>query len=363
MRGRQPSGNGSRSSCYNATPASGSVVTLVGSTAGAVLLGVHDRINFMMALADREVLIAGTNHDELGAYVGTRGVRIYGGGGPDLIHGMGIGQQLFGGAGNDLIYGGPGSDTIYGGGGKDRLVDHRGATTVITGPGRAFVDVRDGRGDDRVICRPGARPQVRADPGDRVSRACRRATTAESEIDGLIATRPKAHAADVSGDGTNDNPFSEHCPPNQPGCVLPLFPARTLTGLWTNEYAPAYACPYDPIGNTRDAHSFLVNINLAPGGTALPDGVGVLGLGPIGMSITRSSTGFNAQRFDRYSNYAGGTPTGFPVSSATNWTTGSSSYQIQLHCTENSAQGYRYPDLGPKLGTHHRLAHTATALP
>lgn len=390
--------------------------TLVGTKTGAVLRGARGRINFMMALGDREVLIGGNGHDELGAYVGTRGVRIYGGGGPDLIHGMGLDQQLSGGAGNDLVYGGPGNDTIdggpgndkmyggsgndtidggpgndtmyggsgndkldggpgndtiygghgrdridgghgrdriYGGGGDDRIIALGRVSTVVTGPGRALVDVRDGQGNDRVICPPGGQTQVLADRGDRLSRGCQRmSASAVRLIKGLIARGPQAQAAQVViGDGSNGSPYTEAClPPGSEDCTLPDLPARTLKGLWANEYVPAYECPNDaPPYAPKAGHTFLLDQNYAPGGTTLPDGVAVSGLGPIGVSITGINAGENEFRQNpEDTNLAGETETGFPNSSATNWTFGTNSYQVQLYCTWNDGEGYGDNSLGPK---------------
>jgi Ca2+-binding RTX toxin-like protein len=209
-----------------------------------------------MALGRSEVLIGGATHDELGAYIGVRGVRIDGGGGPDLIHGMGLDQRLSGGAGNDMIYGGPGNDTINGGGGNDRIMDLHGATTVTTGPGAASVDVRDGQGNDRVICAAGGQTRVLADPGDRLSRSCRRMTvSAAARIFGAMATQrraavgPVAHTADgVTGNGTDYSPYQQDCATSYVDgstfyCSTPLFPARTLQHLWSNEAVPSYGCP------------------------------------------------------------------------------------------------------------------------
>jgi hypothetical protein len=349
--------------------------TLVGTKTGAVLRGARGRINFMMALGDREVLIGGNSHDELGAYLGTRGVRIHGGGGPDLIHGMGLAEQLSGGPGNDLIYGGPGNDTIrggtgndtiyggpgndkiyggsgndtiyggagrdtiYGGGGNDRLVDHRGATTVVTGPGRALVDVRDGRGDDRVMCSPGGQTNVRGDRGDRLSRGCHRMPAgAVRQFEDLIAPQPVAHVAEVSGDGSGDNPYTQPCPLNGEAVCSVLFPPRTLEKLWSNEYVPAYGCPY-LLDSYLDTYSFLYDKSYAPPGTTLPDGVGVLGLGPIGVTILATSEGGNNRRNDADTNKAGATRTGFGTS-ATNWGATPHSYTVGLNCIADDLNAY-----------------------
>jgi hypothetical protein len=217
--------------------------TLVGTRAAERLQGAPGRTNFMMALGDREVLIGGSGHDELGAYAETRGVRIYGGSGPDLIHGMGRDQQIFGGRGNDLIYGGPGNDliaggpgndtiysghgrdSIHGGGGRDRIIAHGGVPTVVTGPGRALVDVRDGQPNDRVSCPHGGQTRVVADRKDRLSAGCHRisATAVTSPATGSLAT------VSTTGDGSWDNPYTATCVPSFGNCVEP-FPARTPQG-------------------------------------------------------------------------------------------------------------------------------------
>jgi Ca2+-binding RTX toxin-like protein len=87
--------------------------------------------------------------------------------GSDIVSGASGDDRLFGGPGRDLLRGGPGSDTI---------VDSSGRTSVLTGAGghsgRDSVDVRDGEGDDFVVC-ANRKAAVSADPGDRV-RHCRK---------------------------------------------------------------------------------------------------------------------------------------------------------------------------------------------
>ena len=82
--------------------------------------------------------------------------------GGDIVRGASGDDRLFGGPGRDLLVGGPGSDTI---------VDRRGRTSVRTGggghSGSDSVNVRDGRGNDRVTC-GNRQAAVKADPGDRV---------------------------------------------------------------------------------------------------------------------------------------------------------------------------------------------------
>ncbi|HWE10892.1 MAG TPA: hypothetical protein VG325_16195 [Solirubrobacteraceae bacterium] len=346
--------------------------TLVATKTGAVVRGARRRINFEMALGNREVLIGGATHDELGAYIGIRGARISGGGGPDLIHGMGLDQRLSGGAGNDMIYGGPGADTIYGGpgadtinggsgsdtiygglgndtinggGGNDRIMDLHGVTTVTTGPGAASVDVRDGQGNDRVRCAAGGQTRVLADRGDRLSRGCRRMTAGAARrifsrtatgIVGRAAMEPVAHTTDaVSGDGSETNPYQQPCTPALNDiCYTPGFPARTLQKLWSHEAVPSYYCA------GRFGAGYLDDEDLAPAGTTLPKGVAVIGLGPIGMSITETLPASNAD------NGAAGTRSASPWSSATNWETHANSYVMQLYCTDESDANYTAPGLG-----------------
>jgi hypothetical protein len=346
--------------------------TLVAIKTGAVLRGARRRINFEMALGRGEVLIGGATHDELGAYTGVRGVRIDGGAGPDLIHGMGLDQRLSGGPGNDMIYGGPGDDTINGGsgddtiyggrgddtinggGGSDRIMDLHGVTTVTTGSGAASVDVRDGQGNDRVNCAAGGQTRVLADRGDRLSRSCRRMTdSAATRIFGAMATGRRAAvgpmaltAAAVTGNGVNVSPYEQDCSPVNDSlfCSTPLFPARTLQHLWSNEAVPSYACPYDPATYNPDNHNpiYLFPVNLAPGGTIIPEGIGVLGLGPIGMSIFATIP----EKLDG-SGLAAGTDSDPGTSSATNWETNANSYQIQLYCTQYPNVAYASPNLAP----------------
>jgi hypothetical protein len=123
----------------------------------------------------------GTNRTE--ALVGGReSTTLIARGGNDILRGGSGNDKLFGGRGNDALYGGPGddrlfggpgNDTFYGGPGADTIIDHRGRTRVWTAGGRTaagrdVVDVRDGHGDDAVIC-GSPNTVVRADPGDRLS--------------------------------------------------------------------------------------------------------------------------------------------------------------------------------------------------
>jgi hypothetical protein len=44
---------------------------------------------------------------------------------------------------------------------------------VFPGSGTNRVDVADGHGHDRVVCRPGSINHIVADRGDQISRSCR----------------------------------------------------------------------------------------------------------------------------------------------------------------------------------------------
>jgi hypothetical protein len=62
--------------------------------------------------------------------------------------------------------------------------------------------------------------------------------------------------------------------------------------------------------------------------------VEIRGLGPIAVSIT----GIFAPAGN--SQLIGQIQTGYPNSSATNWTFGTNSYEVVLHCASNAAYGY-----------------------
>jgi Ca2+-binding RTX toxin-like protein len=342
----------------------------VATATRARLTGVRGRVNFMMGLASRQRIVGGASHDQLGAH-GAAGARIHGAQGHDLIHGGRGHQRLHGGAGHDFIHGGHGHDRIHaghghdrihaghghdmirgghghdrihggagrdrlmGGPGRDRLIDRQGATVAVPGPGRNHVDVADGN-RDRVACAAGSTNRIVVDRGDRLHPNCRAASASSVSYrrppNGAGAQPPEAPAAhaaqSVSGDGSNDNPYVAECTqPQYVICHTPYFTARSLTGLWANEYVPAHQCP--------PSHPFLYDENYAPAGTALPQGVAVLGLGPIGVSIT----GVKMKRVtvnEITSIYTIGTSTGWPNSSATNWEIDTNSYQVQLFCTSDT---------------------------
>jgi RTX calcium-binding nonapeptide repeat (4 copies) len=324
--------------------------TQVATVARARLSGVPGRVNFMIGLAPRQLIVGGDGHDQLGAHRAA-GARIHGAGGADLIHGGRGRQRIHGGHGHDLIrgghghdriqgghghdriHGGPGRDRLEGGPGRDRLVDRQGATVVVTGSGRNQVDVADG-GRDRVLCAAGSANRIVVDRSDRLDGYCfseastvryRRLSSAARGADAPVART----AQTVSGDGSSANPYTAACSdPQSTICTVNAFPARSLTGVWKNEYVPAYQCP--------SSHALLHNHKYAPAGTSLIHGVEVAGLGKIGVSIT----GFKTTTLTS-GTYEIGSDTGWPNSSATSWDFGTNSYRVQLHCTNNTAYAFK----------------------
>jgi hypothetical protein len=127
-------------------PASWATITQRGTNRTEALVGGRESTT-LIARGGNDILRGGSGNDKL-----------FGGPGNDA---------LYGGSGNDRLFGGPGNDTFYGGPGADTIVDHRGRSRVWTAAGRDVVDVRDGQGDDVVIC-GSPNTVVRADPGDRL---------------------------------------------------------------------------------------------------------------------------------------------------------------------------------------------------
>lgn len=71
--------------------------------------------------------------------------------------------------------------------------------------------------------------------------------------------------------------------------------------------------------------------------------MGVLGLGPIGVSITDSEAGDNYLRTDDNFDLAGATVTGFG-SSATNWEITANTYQAGVNCVATVDDAYEPND-------------------
>ncbi len=316
--------------------------TQVASVAGARLVGVPGRVNFILGLGASQRIVGGRGHDQLGVR-GAGGVvhggpghdlihgfgghdRLHGGHGHDLIHGGAGHDRIVGGHGHDLIRGGPGHDRLHGGPGDDRFFDRQGNTVVITGTGTNHVDVADGSHRDRVHCSPGSTNRIIVDRGDRLHPRCR--SQASIVLYRQPASQaPATHTAQqkpITGDGSTDNPYSAPCDKEaQTICAVSSFHARSLSQLWDSENVPAYKCPA--------THPYLYAHDYAPAGTSLPMGVEVSGLGPIGVSITGIKTS---------GGWAIGTLTGFPNSSATSWSINTNSYQVKLHCSKTTANSY-----------------------
>jgi hypothetical protein len=133
-------------------------------TDGHDLLLAGAESHTVRGFAGNDLLRGGKGHDSL-----------YGGRDDDTLNG-GLGRDtLNGGRHDDVLDGGPGRDTLSGGTGADTMIDNRGPTRVQTGPdtgpGKDTVSVRDGRGDDTVIC-GSRRTTVIVDAGDSVIGPC-----------------------------------------------------------------------------------------------------------------------------------------------------------------------------------------------
>ncbi|MDW5597567.1 calcium-binding protein [Conexibacter stalactiti] len=132
--------------------------------------------------ADGDDTLRGRGNDDR-VYAGAGADNVDGGAGDDRLDGEAGRDNLFagpgddrvvGGAGHDVLLGGPGRDVLAGGPGSDMIVDAQGPTVVRTGAGGRggdFVNVRDGRDDDVVIC-SGGRSRVVVDRGDEVRGRC-----------------------------------------------------------------------------------------------------------------------------------------------------------------------------------------------
>jgi hypothetical protein len=281
----------------------GSSVVLTG--AGGQATGVRGRQNFMAALGSGEKLVGGGKDDELGA--------------------VGPNDVIVAGKSHELLVGGPRGHVVVGGQGHDLVLDsHPDATIVVESPNNEVV--ASGRGD-RVLCSQNASHEViRRGRDDLVQLSCREH---HGRVLGVVrAARPAtvARATQVVGEGTASEPYTAGCSAViVTDCEVTAFPARALNGLWANEYVPAYRCP--------PRYPYLVNGDWVPSGTIVPPGVEIEGLGPIGVSITVTLGEHGGDR-------ATGTSTGFPDSSATNWTFGTAHYKVILHCTNSPQRGY-----------------------
>lgn len=268
------------------------------------------------------------------------GAEVFGSPGTDELGARAPRVTLRGSAGPDVLHGGP-NGTVIGGPGPDLLTATRGGTTVQAGS-RDFVVLR-GRGD-RVVCKSRARGLIiQRSSGTIVDRACRRRGAHVRTDDARPSSTPaRAHAAQVGGDGSNDNPFVAPCDSFEGAvfCTVSSFPRRPLSGAWSNEFVPAYKCP--------DSHPWVRNKTYAPAFTSWGDGVEIQedqSDFAIGVSISGQSL-----RATPYPNdMKNGTLTGFPNSSATNWLWGGDHwYKVVLHCTSDACRST--DKVGPPKG-------------
>jgi hypothetical protein len=291
--------------------------TIVVAEPGARVFGVRGRRNYLAALGAGATIYGGSHADVLAARAPR--VTLRGRGGRDVMHG-GLDGMLIGGPGADLI------------------TATRGGAKVKAGAGD--VVVLGGRGD-RVVCRSGARGlMILRSSGTAVDSACRRGGARVRALAPRDAKPPASRAALVTGDGSNGNPFTAPCDdPGDVDCTVSAFPSRGLSGAWANEYVPAYECPTD--------HPYLVSKEYAPSFTNWGAGVEIQeddSRFPIDVSIT-------SQRLLQppLANVFGGTYTGFPNSSATNWLWGGSHwYKVVLHCTSDKC--HSTDNVGPPPG-------------
>lgn len=286
--------------------------TIIATGAGARVYGGRGRGNFMAALGSRETIVGGNRGDNLGA--------------------LGDRVTIVGGGGNDLLYGDRGA-TLVGGGGRDLLVNRGANTTIRAGTGD--VVMASGR-HDRVLCSRGSRNvTIYDDRSTSISGTCRAGHGRVLPVRQVRQpARAVAAAGAVTGDGSNDRPFSAPCDGGGVDCTISAFSQRTLSGAWANEYVPAYRCPSD--------HPYRLNKNYAPSFNTWGAGVEIArdevsGLGfPVNVLITGNS--YFKER--TAPNLFSGTLTGFPNSSVTNWLWGGTHwYRIILHCTSDRCHG------------------------
>lgn len=292
--------------------------TIVGTRAGAQLLGVPGRPNFIIALGSGETIRGGRGDDQLGA--------------------LGDNDTIITAGSHEFAIGGPGGRIVANGGGHDLLIETKNDATVQVSSPADKVVLAGQR--DRVVCGSHVRVTIYKRKGDSVSSSCRAGRNRVLPISragaAAHADAADAHAAAVTGNGSNADPYVAPCDnPSFVDCAVSAFPPRTLSGFWANEYVPAYQCPADhPYLQKRGGGSL-------PFGTQVPNGVQVEGLGPIAVSISVSRgkqvvVGSPPRTVGR----ATTTVTGGVASSATNWTFGSNSYKIILHCTSDPLHGH-----------------------
>jgi hypothetical protein len=283
--------------------------TIVATGRNERVAGVLGRPNFIIGLGTNETIVGGASDDQIRAF--------------------GKNVTVRGGNGDDLVYGGP-SGTLIGGSGQDLLLEaDDNGTVVITGE---HTEVVVSGHHDRVRCsRSSGNDIVYANRDTSIDPRCRKVhdrllSLKTLQRHGLAAA---AAAAAVTGAGTTGDPFVAPCTnPSAVDCIVNAFPKRVLSGLWANEYVPAYKCPSD--------HPYLLDRRLVPDGVIAPKGVeidqgGRGGTWAIGIVIS----GISSTRAPNGTTVLTGTHSGFSNSTATNWSTGTATYRVSLHCTSD----------------------------
>jgi hypothetical protein len=264
--------------------------TTVGSSRGEFLIGVPNRVNFMMALGS--------------------GATIVGGGRPDQLGALGRNATIDGGGGNDLIHGGPGHDVIDGGAGNDLIIDTMGSATIYTGAGRDEVDVAGHAGGaDQVICAARSVDRIFVNRGDHLSASCHGSRVVFHRPPSTPAGSPPAAAAN----GCTDNP-AVNCSYLASSGLLP-------GSLWSHQKVKAQQCPA--------SHPYLQYLDTVPFGSNFPFGVEIKNLGNVG---------FFAPRIVRDDDYVLGAQEG----SVTNWTFSEQHWEMWLNCTSDKANGWKH---------------------
>jgi hypothetical protein len=271
--------------------------------------------DFILALGPNETIVGGPGDDQLGA--------------------IGVNATIKGGAGDDQLFGGEGS-TLTGGPGHDFFYDPKDNGTVrVMSSGNEVVVTGN---NDHVSCASTSSnvviyanstdpidPTCMADhaqvlPAGNASVAARLASYEQSSQGGQQGV-----SGGFTGRGTNDDPYVSICTPGGAVfCKADQFESRSLKGIWSNEYVPAYKCPAD--------YPYLYNRKYVPEEWIVPPGVG----------IAASGMGFNIS--GRMWKKVGdkdlqvGIKTGALNSSVTNWEDKLNYYQIKLYCTSDPNQ-------------------------
>jgi hypothetical protein len=278
--------------------------TIVATGRNERVAGVLGRSNFIIELGTDETILGGASGDQIRAF--------------------GKNVTVRGGKGDDLVYGGPGG-TLIGGLGHDLLLEAEdNGTVVITGKHTEVVV--SGHHDRVRRSRSSGNDIVYANRDTSIDPRCRKV---HDRLLSLKTLQGHGLATAAAGAGTTGDPFVAPCTnPSAVDCIVNAFPKRVLRGLWANEYVPAYKCPSD--------HPYLLDRRLVPDGVIAPKGVeidqgGRGGTWAVGIVIS----GISSTRAPNGTTVLTGTHSGFSNSTATNWSTGTATYRVILHCTSD----------------------------